>query len=245
MIKKKFILPSVLLIIIGLRLVNAEHDWFLTIENRDLSDIQKLIAQGTDVNQRTHKGKTALMIVARVADTDLISLLITAGAEVNAVNPRGGSALMYATVSGHIEAVRLLLKHDAKINAAGTNGWTALMIAAAKGHAEIVQLLLDHGAHVNARDIYGWTPLMRAAFQKHPGAVNKLLEHKNVNVNAQDDNGATALHHVASKGFVEIAKTLIEHGADKQSKDQQGHTPLMVASAHHHKQLVALLSSIR
>ena len=234
-----------LLIITGFRLAYAEHDWFLTIESRNLSDIQQHIAQGADVNQRTHKGKTALMIMAQDGDTNLISLLITAGAEVNAVNPRGGSALMYAAVGGYFTAVQLLLNHGAKVNAAGTNGWTALMIAAARGHAEVLQLLLDHGAHVNTRDIYGWTPLMRAAFQKHPGAVKKLIEHKSVNINAQDDNGATALHHVASKGFVEIAKILIEHGADTQSKDQQGHTPLMVASAHHHKRLVDLLIAFR
>ncbi len=219
----------------------TSEQWFTSIKSRDVSKVRRLIEQGIDVNQTSRKGKTALIISATKGNIEITTALLKAGAAINATNPRGGTSLMYATVNNDIEMVRLLLAHQANVNAAGSNGWTALMIASAKGYNDILRLLIDHGAEVNARDIYGWTPLMRAAFEKRSNSVRFLLSDSNIDVNARDDRGATALHHVASKGYAEIARILLKNGADVRSKDHQGHTPLMVASAHRHTSLITLL----
>ncbi len=183
------------------------------------------------------------MTAAAQGHTQIATVLLDAGANVNATNLRGGTSLMYAVVSGNPETVRILLIRGANINQAGSNGWTALMIAAAKGRKEIAQILLDHGSEVNVRDMYGWTPLMRAAYEKRPGVVGILLKHQQVDVNAVDDRGETALHHVATHGDVEIAQQLIEHCANPQLRNEQGQTPAMVAAASKHQQLVMPLSA--
>eukprot|EP00466_Bigelowiella_natans_P015787 jgi/Bigna1/67729/fgenesh1_pg.4_\ len=55
-------------------------------------------------------------------------------------------------------------------------------------------------------------------------------------INAQDDNGDTALHKAATGGFLAIVKLLIRHGANITLENRDGWTPFMaaVASGHAH-----------
>lgn len=46
-----------------------------------------------------------------------------------------------------------------------------------------------------------------------------------------DPDGWTSLHLAASKGHLEIAKILIEKGAEKEAIDANGRTPLNVAAS--------------
>lgn len=217
--------------------------WTQAIRSEDVSALQQLIAGGANLEERDAKGRTPLILASAQGHTQIATVLLDAGANVNAVNPRSGTPLMYAVISGNPETVRVLLSRGANIDQAGSNGWTALMIAAAKGRKEIAQILLDHGSNVNVRDLYGWTPLMRAAYEQRAGIVTILLKHEDVDVDAADDRGETALHHVASKGDAEIAQLLIDHCANNQLKNEQGQTAAMVASAFKHNQLVTPLSA--
>jgi ankyrin repeat protein len=116
------------------------------------------------------------------------------------------------------------------------------MIAAVKGYKELVRALLSHGADANLADIYGWTPLMRAVAENRLGVVHILLASKSVNVNARNDSGATALHEAAEKGYFEIAQLLITNNADVQSTDRKGRTPLIIAGASGHNDIVDLIN---
>ena len=82
---------------------------------------------------------------------------------------------------------------------------------------------------------------MRATYEKRLGVVRILLTSESVNVNAKNDNGATALHHAALMGHFKIAQLLIADGADLQARDHQGRTPLMVARASGHDNVVKLI----
>ena len=59
--------------------------------------------------------------------------------------------------------------------------------------------------------------------------VKRFIEKERVNVNAQDKDGMTALHHViVFNPDVDIAKYLIEKGADVNAKSHEGWTPFHV-----------------
>jgi ankyrin repeat protein len=220
---------------------NVESEFLAALKEGRWETVAALANQGVDVNLATDSGRTALMLAAKEKQLKVIENLLAHGAEVNATNPNGGTALMYAALGGDAAVTRALLSSGAAVNLSSRNGWTALMVAVAKGRGEVAQLLLTGGADVNAPDIYQWTPLIRAAHQGRLGLVELLLEQRAIDVNAQDDQGFTALHHAAANDYRHIAKSLIVHGADVDCRDQRGRTPQQVADLAGHVDLATLL----
>lgn len=82
---------------------------------------------------------------------------------------------------------------------------------------------------------------MRAAFENRPAVVKTLLQVNDVDLDAGDEYGATALHHAAIKGHLKIVRLLLAHGADLQLKDTTGRTPLMAATEQGQTAVVELL----
>ncbi len=187
-------------------------------------------------------GKTALMLAARNRQLNRVTTLLDAGADANRANDNGGTPLMYAVLGGDSRIVRVLLDHDVDLNAKAENGWSAVMIAAAKGYVDVLEMLLDGGADPTLTDIYSWTPLMRAGFEKRASVVKLLLEDDRVDVNRRGENGITALHLAATQGYVEIARLLVEHGADSQIKDSFDRTAYLIAVQRRQADLLDVLS---
>ena len=74
-----------------------------------------LIAGGADVNAKSTKGVTPLMIAAAHDNPPLIGLLIQAGADVNAKTPDGKTALDIAKSNQNtaaIQQIELLARQD-------------------------------------------------------------------------------------------------------------------------------------
>ena len=112
------------------------------------------------------------------------------------------------------EAVRLLLKHGADVNARNTNGFTPLHLAPA---TNIIRLLLKAGANPNAATASGITPLCLV----HTREQARLLIEAGANVHG--NTFTTPLHHART---VEIARYLISQGADVNTQDRFGQTPI-------------------
>ena len=213
----------------------SDDSWSLAILKRDLSAIERLVTAGVDVNRTNGDGMTALMVACAERDESLRRLLVKRGARVNAANDRGGTPLMYSATVGDLEAVEFLLARGALVNARATNGWTALTLAAARGFDQVATVLLAHGADPNVRDIYGWTPLMRAVEHERLAVVQVLLGLDRVNLDVQNENGHTALHHAALDGLTDIARMLVERGADVTLRDHAGRTAMALAIASGHR----------
>ncbi|HEV2547810.1 MAG TPA: ankyrin repeat domain-containing protein [Stellaceae bacterium] len=90
-----------------------------------------------------------------------------------------------------------------------------LHFAAGDGDLETVKRLLQQGADLNAFDDLGWTPLIHAAKRGHVDVVRCLLA-AGAQVDARDEAraGNTALAEVAAECSLEMAKALVEAGAD-------------------------------
>ena len=207
------------------------------------SAIASQIAAGRDPNFRMPGGKTPLMVAAKIGDLELVRLLLSRGADINATTQNGGTPLMFSAIPGNPEIVRLLIERGADVNAVAHFNWTALMVASAKGHDGIIRLLLENGANANVADVYGWTPLMRAVYTNRYAAVAVFLETDDVRLDAVDETGATALHHAAAEGHLEIARLLLEKGAPINVKNAEGFTPLAMARKKKHDAVAHLLET--
>jgi serine/threonine protein kinase len=93
-------------------------------------------------------------------------------------------------------------------------------------------------------NLWGFTPMaaFTAIWQKHDvNEVRSLLD-RGVNPNAKDANGSTLIHYAVTNNQVDIAKLLIDRGADihaHYSKD--GHTVLHLAVLHQDGEMTKLL----
>lgn len=97
----------------------------------------------------------------------------------------------------------------------------AVYRAVMRGSLSHVERAIRRGADIDWRDQSGATPLMRAAYNQDADIV-KLLVGNGADVNAVDEEGESVLSYaIMEPGGIEIAKYLLEHGADVRIADQE------------------------
>lgn len=123
---------------------------------------------------------------------------------------------------------------------------STLHSAAEKGNVAKIQKLLTEGKDINERDQKGRTPLMYACMSQQPQAALLLIE-KSADAKALDDKRWTPLHIVArylnEPGAVQVAQSLLDHGADVNARTADGVMPLMLAAATNDDDITRLLIS--
>src|SRR5499426_487882 len=153
---------------------------------------------------------TPLMFAARAGDLEIARTLIGAGADLNAIAGDGKDALGLAIFNGQYELASYLIDNNVDVNHADAQRFTPVFWAVDRRNMELgtngfpwtitsdplplIKKLLDAGANPNA--IVNNTPRGR-----NRGASPRIVF-------------ATALHRAAFAGDVELAKLLLDHGAD-------------------------------
>lgn len=143
------------------------REWADALRRGAFDALQRLLAEGADIDARDQHGQTALMCAARDGQQPVIAWLVEQGAALDRTAKYGLSALMLAVVNGHIEAVRTLTGAGANRDLRGTGvpgfaGKTALDLATARGDAEMVSVLRPDGTGGPANPHFE-TPLNRRA----------------------------------------------------------------------------------
>lgn len=104
-----------------------EHRLDLAIKQDDLAVIQKLIADGLDVNREmTTTGWPLLMHAIDAEASDVAKEFISAGADVNLQDSSGETSLHFAAVANDIDMLQVLIDAGADINRQGAWGSTPL-----------------------------------------------------------------------------------------------------------------------
>jgi ankyrin repeat protein len=82
-----------------------------SVEKGDVSEMERCLQKGIDVNALDPYGRTPLMCAA--GDLRIATYLVERGADVNARNDEGETPLMYADERGHQDVADYLVKKGA------------------------------------------------------------------------------------------------------------------------------------
>lgn len=142
-----------------------------------------------------------------------------------------GQAINDAVLKDDTALVVKLITEGKDVNAPDQNGTTPLMAACRWGKLNMVRILLQHGAKADEpRTAKGRTPLMVAcAYYSGPDICGLLIKY-GANVNAQANDGSTALMLAANNGKVAVVELLLNQKANAYAKDTKGSTALDYAN---------------
>ena len=150
--------------------------------------------------------------------------------EIHPTRPEAGP-LYYAALCGFRGlAEHLIAVHSLDVNSRGGSYTTPLHAASVKRHLDVTSLLLEKGANPNSRDHEGRVPLHmlskgeRLFMAESSLEISRLLVNSGADVNVTDVEYWTPLHAAARFGNYDIAKLLVEFGANPEVRlDEQYH----------------------
>ena len=140
-------------------------------------------------------------------------------------------SLLEAVKNGSVEDCKVLLNNGSQVNDSDDTGQSALMTAARHNRLDIAAFLIERGADVNLSSSSGVTALHYAALENHDQMAQLLINNKanldpTMRYSSTDGNyskeaivweyiGASPLLIAVESGNVEVAKVLVDAGANK------------------------------
>lgn len=191
-----------------------------------------LLEHGAKVNALGEQSVgTPLHQAAYLGHADVAKILFEHGADPNAETGNYGVRPIHiAAERGHKEFMDLLAKEGADQRAETNEGKDVLFFAARGGQNELVAELIDKGFKADKLDHHGSSPLNEAMVDGNTAAARILIDH-GADVNSASKRARDYPVLVAAgKGHLELAKLLIEKGADTGVKDNLDNTLLHQAA---------------
>jgi ankyrin repeat protein len=224
---------------------NDSESLYHSTEHRDLACMKLLLSHGADPT-----GTNALKHMLDREDPEGLRLLLAARANPNEVNQRGETALHWAVGRGRsAQAITALLDRGVDLDAKRSDGRTAHALSIVSGQSEIAALLAERGAKTDLSALDRFVGAYAYSASNEPGrlpvlarngitsagsehllpdltsnhrtsAVRALLA-AGMPVDARGEMGATALHWACWKGYADLVKLLLDHGASLEIEDEQ------------------------
>lgn len=146
---------------------------------------------------------------------------------INSIDHTGRTPLAWAAARGDKETIRTLLKYDANPNAVCIASNSPLQLAVRAIRPGAIQPLIEANAQVNWGNTWHFTSLHYAVmYHDDERYVRPLLE-AGAEIDAINCLGQSALALTAQYNSGRCAGLLLARGADIESQDRDGWTPLL------------------
>lgn len=160
----------------------------------------------------------------RKGDVQRVREMIDRDSSLLARSGDGPSPILHALYNGRAEVAALLAERT---------GDRTLHEAAALGEVDRVRAMLEKDPSlIHSFSPDGYALLGFGTFFGHPDVDRVVLERKpDVNVQARNPQRVGPIHAAAARSDREMVRTLLEHGANANLKQQLDYTPLHTAAS--------------
>ena len=182
---------------------------YLAMRRGDVEQIERHIANGTDMNQLDPEGLAPLHVAVRDGRVAIPRLLLKHGVNLERPDREGHTPMYHALMNGQVRIAKLLHQHGASLDP------TRLLLALVdKGVSQRDSLiyLMEQGAQIEQRNAKGDTPLLSAIRQGNH-KLAKHLVNLGADVQARDAQGNSALSIAKSLGLGGSILLLLRNGA--------------------------------
>lgn len=180
-------------------------------------DVENLLRAGSAIDEQDDCGETALIMAIKAGRAEVVKCLLQYGADPTIPDDHKRTALHHAASINASDIVRIILEtNEVEVDSVDETDCSPLMIVAKLGYRdpETIALLIDAGADINCTGNH---------------------------VNGEMYQGRTALHYAVMQSNQELARYLVERGANLNIQDQMGQTPLFLAASQGHVEMVHML----
>lgn len=181
-----------------------------------------LLKHGANTENDAHKRN----LLSYTTDKKIAQLLVQSGIHLDNIDIYGNLPIHWICCRRNTnqELLEYFLKKGSNVNAINIKGQTPLHIACFTSKNDekfdYVKLLLEYGSNVNLRDNAGCTSFLYAAYHNNP-RILKLLAPKTF-INAQDNQGNSALHGAYILDGHKNIPLLLELGVSPQIRNKAG-----------------------
>ncbi|KAJ6789916.1 hypothetical protein PWT90_08121 [Aphanocladium album] len=158
-----------------------------------------------------------------------VEALLAQGAPVDGVSSGYDTALVHAAAINDVSMATILLAFGADPNARDVTGRPILVQAIENQNGALIRFLLDSGADANCKDMTGASALSLACERHAPTSdVVPLLLRRGARVDSTTVVGVTVLADALVRHRVDLARLLLEHGADPRGATEVTGQPALI-----------------
>ena len=216
----------------------------------DVAEVKRLLRAGADVSLANNYGATPMSLAAEVGNTEMLKVLLEAGADVDSPNADGMTALLAVARTGNVEAAQAAARRTAprSMRTRSSAGRRALMWASARRHPEMMRAAdrqgrrrqralhrsrlsasrHGRGASEEPRQRRLHAAALCRARELH-GVRGRAAQEQGADIDLPDPDGVSPLLVAIMNANWDLAKQLIEAGADVNQWDIFGEAPLFTA----------------
>uniref|UniRef100_A0ABD2WWG8 Uncharacterized protein n=1 Tax=Trichogramma kaykai TaxID=54128 RepID=A0ABD2WWG8_9HYME len=191
------------------------------------------------VNAQDERRKTPLIVAVTNGCVKAAEFLLKRGADPNLADEKQLTPLHIICYrsNGRLATTFFRINDEfnqtVQIDARDNEGRTALHAAIFNGNINLVHILLSRGASPNSADKNGFTPLHFVCQREDDNVylARTFFEigekfNKPVRIDSRDEDGNTPLHMAIHKDHVNLVGFLLRRGANPNSPNKDGETPL-------------------
>ena len=185
-----------------------------------------------------YDGRQPLHLAVISANPDMVSAIIKqTSCMINALDQRDRTPLHYAAIHGQENIARLLLEAGAKSDLLDEAGASAGHLAVQSGEEDTVKVFIEKN-QCQQLDSQKRKPLMWAVALERVSVVKLLVT---CDPDTRDKMGYSALHITVSNNVLSCIQPLLGLGANINLPNNEGETPVMLASKLGQEDILALL----